>query len=244
VQVSALIDHLALNGPLLASAALEAGWDTAVPGTEWDVRTLVTHVGGVHRWATDIVATGSSDPDTAAGRAVGTGPGDGELIDWFRDGHLALLETLRAAPDELDCFTFLPAESPLHFWARRQAHETAIHRADAQAAAGDVVPFADLFAQDGIAELLHGFARRRANAVAHRATMGLDAVDGSSWLITFGGERLEAHETEDLIGTDVTVRGLSSDLYLWLWNRPSEAMVDGDEDVAASWTKSVRVRWT
>ena len=43
---------------------------------------------------------------------------------------------LRSAPADLDCFTFLPAESARHFWARRQAHETAIHRVDAENAAG------------------------------------------------------------------------------------------------------------
>ena len=27
-----------------------------VPGLEWDARTVVAHVGAVHRWARDIVA--------------------------------------------------------------------------------------------------------------------------------------------------------------------------------------------
>ncbi|MDT4912439.1 MAG: hypothetical protein QOC66_1567 [Pseudonocardiales bacterium] len=245
MDITSLIDHLALNGPMLAVGAAAAGLDTPVPGTQWDVRSLVTHVGGIHRWAADIVATGSGTADTEAGRAVGTGPGDAELLDWFREGHLALVDTLRSAQPDLQCFTFLPAESPLHFWARRQAHETAIHRADAQAAAGDVVPFADLFAQDGIAEILHGFAaRRKARALEAATTIGLDAVDGPSWLITLGGERIEAVLTEDLVGADVTIRGLSSDLYLWLWNRPSEVIVDGADAVAAGWAKTVRVRWS
>jgi hypothetical protein len=37
---------------------------------------------------------------------------------------------------------------------------------------------------------------------------------------------------------------MSSDLYLWLWNRPSGALVDGDHDVARLWAETVRVRWT
>lgn len=41
----------------------------------------------------------------------------------------------RWAAGYVDCWTFLDAPSPLAFWARRQAHETAIHRADAQLAA-------------------------------------------------------------------------------------------------------------
>jgi uncharacterized protein (TIGR03083 family) len=245
MDVEGLVEHLSAHGDRLAAAADRAGWDAPVPGIEWSVRQLVTHVGGVHRWAADIVGSARSAPDTPAGAAVGSGPPDDELLEWYQNGHAALVQTLRDAPDDLDCFTFLPADSPLHFWARRQAHETAIHRADAEAAAaaGDVTPFDAPFAQDGIAELVLGFARRRSNAIARPGTIGLDAADGPSWLITLGGERTEAVPSEDLLATDVVVRGLSSDLYLWLWNRPSEAMVDGDEAVAGAWS-AVRVTWS
>src|SRR6204780_1534249 len=58
------------------------------------------------------------------------------------------------------CCGFLDAPSPLAFWARRQAHEPAIHRADAESAAGDVTPFPAVFAADGIDELLVCFASR------------------------------------------------------------------------------------
>jgi uncharacterized protein (TIGR03083 family) len=243
MDVPALIEHLSLHGDRLAAAADRAGWDATVPGTEWTIRQLVTHVGGVHRWAADIVDGASPTGDTPAGQAVGSGPPDDELLEWYVNGHAALVQTLRDAPPDLDCFTFLPADSPLHFWARRQAHETAVHRADAEAAAGDVTPFDAPFAQDGIAELLLGFGRRRSNAIARPGTIGLDAADGASWLITLGGERTEAVHTEDLVDTDVVVRGLSSDIYLWLWNRPSEAVVDGDEAVAGAWS-AVRVTWS
>jgi uncharacterized protein (TIGR03083 family) len=243
MDIVALVEHLSEHGDRLAEAADRAGWDTPVPGTEWTVRELVVHLGGVHRWAADIVDAARTDPDTPAGQAVGTGPPDDELLEWYQNGHAALVQTLRDAPADLECFTFLPADSPLHFWARRQAHETAIHRADAEAAAGDVTPFDAPFAQDGIAELLLGFARRRSNAIARPGTIGLDAADGASWLITLGGERIEAVPSEDLVDTDVVVRGLSSDIYLWLWNRPTEAVVDGDEAVAGAWS-AVRVTWS
>lgn len=246
MDVAPLIEHLSAHGDRLAAAADRAGWDASVPGTQWNVRQLVTHLGGVHRWAADIVDSRSPRGDTAAGQAVGSGPPDDELLEWYVNGHAALVQTLRDAPADLECFTFLPADSALHFWARRQAHETAIHCADAEAAAApdDVTPFDAVFAQDGIAELLLGFGRRRSNAIPLAATIGLDAADGPSWLITLGGERIEAAPADDLVGTDVVVRGLSSDLYLWLWNRPTEAVVDGDEAVARAWGEKVRVAWS
>jgi uncharacterized protein (TIGR03083 family) len=245
MEAASLIGQLTAEGQLLIDAARRAGWDAPVPATKWTVRELVIHVGGVHRWAADIVTACRDSGDTAAGKAVGSGPADDELAEWFENGHAALVETLRAAPDELDCFTFLPADSPRQFWARRQAHETAIHRVDAEGAAGDdVTPASPAFAQDGIREILNGFARRRSNAIPVKATLGLDAADGPSWLVRFGGELIESEQTEDLTGTDVTMRGLSSDLYLWLWNRPSQAVADGDAEVAARWTGAVRVRWS
>jgi uncharacterized protein (TIGR03083 family) len=245
VDVAFLIEQLTADGAALADAVSGRDWDAPVPRTEWNLRQLVTHLGGVQRWAAEVVETRSPTGATPAGEAVGSGPGDDELLEWFREGHETLVETLSSAPDDLDCFTFLPADSALHFWARRQAHEQAIHRADADGATGREAAIFDAdFAQDGLAELLTGFARRRSNAVARAGTLGLDAVDGASWLITFGGERIEAVETEDLASTDVTVRGLSSDLYLWAWNRPSDAAVDGDDEIAALWGATVQISWS
>jgi uncharacterized protein (TIGR03083 family) len=240
MDVAEHIEQLAEHGPSLAEAAARAGWDTPVPGTSWKVRNLVTHVGGIHRWAADIVRTGATGFATEAGRAVGTGPDDGELIEWFLTGHAELVDTLRRAPDDLSCATFLPADSPRAFWARRQAHETAVHRADAAAAAGERTRFAATFAQDGIAEMLHGFARRKSNAVDFETTISLSASDGPSWLIKLGGERIDADHSDS--PGRATLAGTSSDLYLWLWNRPSDAELTGDPESAALW-RNVRVRW-
>jgi uncharacterized protein (TIGR03083 family) len=242
MDVAAHLEQLAADGALLAEAAERAGWDAAVPSTDWDVRQLVTHVGGVHRWAAAIVRTAAPDSLEEVAATVGTGPPDAELLEWFRSGHAELLATLRAAPADLDCFTFLPAPSPLAFWARRQAHETAVHRADAQCAAGAITPYPTAFAQDGIAELLQGFARRRSNAVATPGRIALRPDDGGSpWLVTLGGDKTMA-EPDDGAAEGV-VRGSSSDLYLWLWNRPAQVAVTGDASLAAAW-RQVRVRWS
>jgi len=173
------------------------------------------------------------------------------LLPWFVEGHRALVETLCAAPADLDCATFLPAPSPLAFWARRQAHETAIHRSDAQAAAAIAEssgrnPSTTLhdraFAQDGIAEILLGFAARRSNAIAQPGVLALCAADGPHWRIELGGERIAA-VPDEAPDADAVVSGTSSDIYLWLWNRPSAATVAGAADVAKLW-RTVRVRWS
>lgn len=241
MDIATHVDELSRQGELLAAAAARAGFDADVPGCpDWNVRDLVKHIGGIHRWAAANVRRGRPENAEDVGDAVGTGPGDDELLDWFREGHAELVAALRGAPSDLQAFTFLPAPNPLAFWARRQAHETAIHRADAEAAAGDTAVFDAAFAQDGIAEILLGFAARPGNAISTPATLALRASDGPPWRVVFGGERNVA-STEDG-AADAVVNGSSSAIYLWLWNRPSEAVVSGDVTCADQW-RSIRVRW-
>ena len=94
------------------------------------------------------------------------------------------------------------------------------------------------------AATLEGLARRRSNAIATEATLVLRPTDGgASWLLTFGGEHIDAIEAPDVMRADAAVSGSSSELYLWLWNRPSPVEVSGDGSVAALW-RNVRVRWS
>src|SRR5215467_439058 len=108
---------------------------SACPG--WRVRDLLKHLGYVHRWAAGYLTEGLTEivGEPSEEVILGQGPGDGELPGWFREGHAALVRAIETADPGLECWSFLSAPSPLAFWARRQAHETAIHRADAEQAA-------------------------------------------------------------------------------------------------------------
>lgn len=230
------------EGRRLGDAAAVAGWDAPVGHLDWTVREVVTHVGGVHRWASAIVATASPTSEIAEGDEVGSGPPDEELLEWFRDGHAHLVRTLTAAPDDLECVAFLPAPSPLTFWARRQLHETAVHRADVEAAAGAITPMPAALAGDGIAEMLLGFAGRRRREPIGPGVLALVAADSDPWRVELAGERVLA-ATGPAPDADATVSGAASDLYLWLWNRPADVVISGDAAVAAQW-RDVRVRWS
>lgn len=134
METAEFIETLRQDGTLLADAAQRACLDGAVPPCpDWRVRDLVRHQGTVHRWATRFVAEGRIQPEPITAR---TPADDAELLAWFRDGHERLVSALETAPPDLECWYFLRADSPLGFWARRQAHETAVHRVDAEIAAG------------------------------------------------------------------------------------------------------------
>jgi len=249
MEVAEHIAALRREGALLATAASRAPLDAAVPTCpEWSLRDLVRHIGGVHRWAAWNVSHPSAAPvgDEQEAELMRSWPDDAGLLDWYRDGHAALAATLSDAAPDVACWSFLPAPSPLAFWARRQAHETAIHRADAEGASGPITPFAAEFAADGVDELLLGFLSRRRRAHLERScSLALRATDlDTTWSVEMRPDGLSAtRDARD--GTDCSVAASASDLYLLLWNRRDRTGLDvsGDASVLDTWRASMRVRW-
>ncbi len=250
MEVVEHLEALRREGALLADAASAVELDAPVPHCPgWRVRELVRHTGGVHRWAAAYVGGARPRPmEDEETRAIMAPPDDdGALIGWFREGHSSLVKTLEAAPPDLHCWSFLPAPSPLAFWARRQAHETAIHRADAQGAGGAVSRHAPPLAADGVDELLLGFASRRNGKLRADPprTIHLHATDtGADWLVRVEPDRIDV--SPEAGDADWSVAGPASDLYLLLWNRRGTdgLQVQGDPALLELWRTSVRVRWS
>jgi uncharacterized protein (TIGR03083 family) len=235
------------QGELLAAAAGRVDHAATVPGAPaWQVADLVRHVGLVHRWAAGAVREGRRD-GTVYGSDDGSDVSGTALVDWFRAGHAALLETLAGADPAVQCFTFLPAPSPLAFWARRQTHETGIHRADVESAGGPVTAFPVAVALDGLDEVIAGFGGRRSSSWTEpERTLGMlptDAPD-DGWLVHVGAAgSTPERSAAAAAGAECVLRGSASDLYLRLWNRPADVDVSGDPAVLAAWGRRVRVRW-
>jgi len=250
MEISEHVDALEEQGGLLARTAERLDLDLFVPTCpEWKLRDLLNHLGDVHRWATSYVSTGrttmmTDDEDDVFFDIVR--PGDAELLDWFRKGLGALTGSLRAAPADLGCWSFLPAPSPLAFWARRQAHETTMHRVDVESVTGALTPLSPAFAADGIAELLFGFAARGRKLLRDPArTMAVEATDTADrWLLELGTERVVASSGPG--PADCTIRGSAADLYLALWNRlpVGPLTTGGDANVFAGFRETLRIRWT
>ncbi|MFF3316110.1 maleylpyruvate isomerase family mycothiol-dependent enzyme [Streptomyces sp. NPDC003035] len=248
MKIDEHIEALDAAGRALADAAAEAGTDAAVatcPG--WRVRDLLRHTTMVHRWATGFVAEGHTSYHPDGGEPDLDGE---ELLAHFREGHALLVAALRAAPDSLECWTFLPAPSPRAFWARRQAHETTVHRADAESAlpAGSPGPVAPALAADGIEELLRALHARDRSRVRtpEPKTLRIRATDtGDVWTVRLSQE---APRTErDAAGpADCELSGPADRLYLTLWNRlPDGAVtITGDPSLAGLWRETSGITWS
>jgi uncharacterized protein (TIGR03083 family) len=250
MEVTEHVAALDLEGPALFAAADKAGLAAPVPTCpEWTVRDLLRHIGFVHRWAASYVRDARPDmmDDAEETVVVGPLPDDHDLLDWCREGHAALVATLRGAPVEVACWSFLPAPSPLAFWARRQAHETSIHRADAQAASGPIALVTTDFALDGIDELLMGFMARRGGKLRSDATrvLAVRPTDATSaWTVRVGPDGRAVSRTAD--PADCELRGSASELYLALWNRRTvdDLDVTGDRSLLDLWRERATVRWS
>jgi uncharacterized protein (TIGR03083 family) len=256
VEITEHIDGIERDGGQLADAAEAAGLTALVPACPgWQVRDLVRHQAYVHGWAARHVKERLPELiDEADEPAIlGGGPPDAELIAAYQAGLAGLVQTLREADPDVVCATFMSAPSPLAFWARRQAHETAIHRFDAQSAsaAGSPSPaaaFGPAFAADGIDELIMSFAPRRryrARGDGERSLAVLAADTGASWQVRLADGATDVRRGA---GTaDCVLKGPASGLYAFLWNRcdaaPAGITVGGDPAVLETWRGNVRVRW-
>lgn len=247
MEISEHINVVEEQGVALADAAERAGLAAQVPTCpDWTVRDLIGHQSQVHRWAATYVATGRTDTDVELEDV----PAEGDLLAWFRQGHAQLVDALKNAPADLEAWAFLPAPSPLAFWARRQAHETTIHRTDAEAAAGGALDVDPVLAVDGIDELLLGFyagpGRRRFTADPP-VTLGIRATDtraDDAWSIVIGPDGRGT--TRGSATGDCVVSGTASDIYQFLWNRRDRGavQVEGDSAALDLWQDRARITWS
>jgi uncharacterized protein (TIGR03083 family) len=240
-------EHLdALRGEATATAdAARRGLDVPVPSCPgWSVGDLAVHLGVTHRWAAETVRSRSDSWVRGAKERWGIDPGDPQLVDWLLAGAEELASVLEGTDPETPVFTFGEPHT-VRFWPRRQAHETTIHRWDAERAHGEPSPIETELAADGVDEHLSVFApfRRTASTRAGEGeTFHLHRTDGDGeWVVTFpaGGNGIEVRR-EHAKG-DVAVRGAASDLVLFLWQRiPADRLeVFGDAALLDRWFELV-----
>lgn len=221
----------------MRAAAVSAGPDVPVPPCPgWTMHRLVSHIARVHTW---VIGALDTAPGAAPPKAERPPEDWDTLLTWW-DGQVGtLLGKLRELGPEAPAWTF-DGSDVTAFWARRQAHETAIHRLDAEHAIGEVPPlvFDPEFAADGVDEALTMVSRKlteeRADA---EGTVLFHAADaGRAWLVTLTpGEPPEigpAHEPA--IDTDASVVGTADAVYRAAWHRPSTAIRSGNPDLIAA----------
>lgn len=220
----------------LRAAAVKAGPEAPVPTCpKWTVQRLVGHLARVQSWVRSAIA----DP-TGQDVKRGQPPAEWtELLSWWDEQWQGLIAELAdaAAPAWLP---FTRYEQTVGSWARRQAHEAAIHRLDAEhALAGNAeasaVPslvFDPEFAADGIDELIAWILPTSAkwDQFSVSGSVLVHAADaGRMWrIVLHAGQPGTIEPVTAAFEADVTVAGTADAVYRRVWGRPSHASVTGD----------------
>ncbi len=217
---------------------------TAVPTCPgWDLLALTKHLGVVHRWATQMMRDGATErldfrkvdrnlPEDARGYA-----------DWMRAGGEAVLAQLRGHESDATVWTWGEGRN-VGWWARRMAHETLVHRADALLALDRGIDINAELAVDGIDEFLENlpsaaasFAPSATALTGDGETLHLHATDApGEWMITLttrGFTWGRGHSKGD-----VAARGTAADLLLLIYGRAhvdERIQVFGDRALLDRW---------
>lgn len=223
------LDALRRDGTAFGDACESAGLGAAVPACPgWNVADLLWHLGEVHRFWRTVVAErlGHWNEFQRPDR-----PADGDLLDFYRDGLGAVEQVLRAADPATEIWTW-SADKTVGFVIRRMAQETAVHRSDAEQAAGNDHSIEADLASDGIDEFLTHFlgdAREGAEPVGGSVHIHCGDVPGE-WTLrpSEAGFELSREHAKG----DCAIRGSANDVLLALWRRTSTSTLDLVGDAA------------
>ena len=220
---------------------------------EWTLRQLATHVGRAHRWAAEITRTRSDAFIPFREVPDGKLPADrAEQCAWLGAGAARIVDAVREQGTEhVWSITRL---APAGVWMRRLAHETMVHRADAQLAAGaEPEPVIEaVVAADAIDEWLMlltggilGNAGEWTKALPASAGLHIHATDDGlggrgEWMIRHdaGGLTVEPGHGKG----DAAITGPAASLLLVLMRRrpvsDPAVTVYGDSAVVDGWLAS------
>ena len=218
----------------------------------WQLADLCAHQGNVHRWVTQIVTTRSRErvgwgalPDAG----IPTDPAG--QADWLLRGALAVTAVLREAGTGTEVWGWA-GEHSTGWWGRRMAHETLVHRIDAELAVDGRPGRIDAeLAADNIDELLNNAVAPASRAFPNRGllrgegdTLHLHCTDvPGEWLL----RRAQVPEgfayAEGHAKGDAAVRGSAEELMLLVNKRLPDGRNDleviGDQRLLPLWLEGL-----
>jgi len=222
VDYTDYIAALRSNAAGAARAVRETPLDTIVPSCpEWKLDGLVRHLGSHHRW---VAGNLDRPPDGEMFHEFAHAPEGTAAADWLQTGAEALAAKLEATEPAKPCWTWVPYDHSVGFWARRTAHETAMHRWDAQNASGAADGIEAQLATDGIDEYLALLPCFPARAYPDAGSIHLHSTDApGEWFLQLDTEGM--HVTREHAKGDVALRGPASDLLLvFVGRKPLDAV--------------------
>lgn len=238
------LDRVRTNVGLFVDAARMAGVDAPVPTCpEWTVADLARHQGRVFHWMCFLLETKAQEYQSP--KELEAVAAQEEPFGWLESGAEKALALFTDADPDTPVWNWIDGgPAPARFWYRRMAHETIIHRVDAESAAGrppTPVEPAEL-ASDGIDEFLAFLPVRagRGGSIPLTASYHFHTTDvPGEWVVTFDGGTPTIRREH--AKADVAVRGPASDLELFVYSRRNADGLEifGDPAQMAAWSETI-----
>ena len=248
MELSVYLDGVRDNARLFVEAVRKSGLDAPVPTCpDWTAADLARHQGRVFYWISTIVETKAQEYiDRTPFEDEAEGADD--PLAFVERGAEHALAVLGAADPETPVWNWIDGgPGPARFWFRRMAHETVVHRADAEAAATGRIGTSRVdpaeLAADGIDEFLDFLDMRsrggRTPPLSGSYHFHTTDVPGE-WVVVFDGDAVTIRREH--AKADVAVRGPASDLELFLYNRRGSDGLElfGDPAKVAAWNEIIR----
>ncbi|MHB8395529.1 MAG: maleylpyruvate isomerase family mycothiol-dependent enzyme, partial [Candidatus Dormibacteria bacterium] len=161
-------------------------------------------------------------------------PTDTDLPSALQAAAEEVVTLLREIGPEVGLWSWFEPDRTSSFWARRLAHEMAIHAIDSELARGLGPQCDPQLAADGVGELVNVFLARPGRPIADDGPEAVVHLHGSDifceWsvgLTRSGMTAIPGHPDSP----EAELRGPVASLYLWGWGRGTIAGIDirGDE---------------
>jgi uncharacterized protein (TIGR03083 family) len=212
---------------------------------EWTLKDLVEHVATVYLHKAETMRLGEFPKDWPPQRAPEA------PAAYLQRAYAALTEEFSARNPDDTAATWFEPDQTVGFWIRRMAHESVIHRVDAELAVGtDQQPIATDVAVDGTDEVLKGFLPYATTAwpedfegvLPAGGETALVRAGDAAWLVTVGDSVTVAH-ADPQTPADVTLSGDPSAVLLWVWRRAAVDTVveQGRSEVTAKLRDLLRI---
>jgi uncharacterized protein (TIGR03083 family) len=142
--------HLNADYQLLAAAIPVTPVEVpSCPG--WTTNDLVKHMAHVYLGQAYVVETGSQAENK---EHLAPYPRTEDFMEFMSWGFAAITKALDINRPERPTWSWHHSDHSVDFWFRRMAHETVIHRIDAEQAVGAVTKIDEALALDGVDEVL------------------------------------------------------------------------------------------
>lgn len=221
------LNHLAADYQLLVAAIPANPVDVpSCPG--WTTNDLTKHMAHVYLGQAFVVETGSQAQNK---EHLAPYPRTENYLEFLSWGNSAITKALDINRPERETWSWHHSDFSVDFWFRRMAHETVIHRIDAQQAVGAVTEIDEALALDGVDEVLDFLPLLGSWPEAPNVDFGIVSIVASTktgsktWEVNFTDQAATVSASAGPTqSARLVISGSAEAMDLYLWGR-----IDGSD---------------